>query len=110
MTSAARRAMVGCMDDWEDPDEHLKADVRRALGKDAKDANIEVSRAPDGGSIIRIGGLEGLRGPTCKTCGANVITSGGPRQWWQFWIRPERICPTCDPDHPLAVFVRNLDW
>jgi hypothetical protein len=40
-------------------------------------------------------------GPTCPTCGTGLITgtlTGGTE---------ERVCPTCDPDHPLSVAIWN---
>lgn len=94
------------MDDWEDPNERLKAEVIRDLGPDAADAHVEVTRI-DGYNRIVITGLGPFHGPTCKKCGTNLIAAGMRRKrWWQ--RRIQRICPTCDPDHPMSIFARNM--
>jgi DnaJ-class molecular chaperone len=93
------------MDDWEDPDERLKAEVIRDLGPDASGAHVEVT-SNDSFRTISISGLGPLHGPTCKKCGGNLITAGMRRKhWWQRSV--QRVCPTCDPDHPLSIFIRN---
>lgn len=94
------------MDDWEDPDERLKAEVIRGLGRDAEKAEVTVTRTA-GARVIKISGLEPLNGPTCKKCGTGLIIAAVKRKrWWHRRIK--RVCPTCDPDHPISISARNV--